>query len=226
MRLKSLLVIITILTVLIAPSDITKLTVQAEEQKKLEGNNIKALDIIRDQEIVEKKYSELQEKGLNYYNGDILSFTNVSDLVKDSSTLQQMNGEEVVGIEHGESIDLYLTVPTSAAYQIGVEYYIKGDQVLPTQTKVKINEEIMFYELRNIVFESKWENPSEFSIDKYGNEIIPQPIKVDEWQSKYLIDTSYREVEPFYIPLEKGENKISLTSTEGNLDSISVYLKG
>lgn len=226
MRLKSLLVIITILTVLIAPSDITKLTVQAEEQKKLEGNNIKALDIIRDQEIVEKKYSELQEEGLNYYNGDILSFTNVSDLVKDSSTLQQMNGEEVVGIEHGESIDLYLTVPTSAAYQIGVEYYIKGDQVLPTQTEVKINEEIMFYELRNIVFESKWENPSEFSIDKYGNEIIPQPIKVDEWQSKYLIDTSYREVEPFYIPLEKGENKISLTSTEGNLYIKSVYLKG
>ena len=220
MGLKPLITSITIIAFFTFFINVTKLNVQAEEP------SLEILDTIRSEQLVEKKYSKLQEEGLNYYSGEMIEFQNVSDLVRDSSKLKNVDGEIAASIEHGEMVDIYLNAPQDGAYQIGLEYFIEGNQVLPTQTEVKVNDEIMFYELRNIVFESKWKNPLDLSLDKYGNEIIPQPIKMDSWQTKYLIDTSYRESEPFFIPLQKGENKLTLTSTEGNLNIKSVYLKG
>src|SRR5699024_12066615 len=68
------------------------------------------------------------------------------------------------------------------------------------------------------------EGPEEIPKDKYGNEIIPQPVKVDEWQEKFVNDSSYRRSDPFFIKLDKGKNEITLSVLEGSIFMDSVIL--
>lgn len=192
-----------------------------EDDKKNEdsSSNVKnAAAIVGAVSELEEKYSTyLKENEANSYTGKEINFKNVSELVKDHSFLDKYEGEKVIKIDQGEEVTVTLQAPATSLYQIGLDYAITGKNILPTQIELKVNREFPFYELRNLVFESKWKNPEEIKKDKYGNDIIPQPVKVDEWQKKYLNDTSYRNSDPFLIELKKGTNQLTLKSTEGNL---------
>ncbi|KAB8127853.1 extracellular solute-binding protein [Gracilibacillus oryzae] len=198
------------------------ITVQAEESDQQTAN-----DIVGDIRILDEKYSSyIQNEEMNVYEGDPIILNDVSGLVEGRELISTFRSEEVIQINPAGEAEIIITAPEKALYQIGLQYFIEGEQILPSQLEVEVNGEIPFYELRNIVFESKWENPKEWSKDKYGNEIVPQPVKVDEWQTKFLIDSSYRNSDPFLIPLEEGENTLTLKLTEGNLLFKQVILQG
>ncbi|MBM7675712.1 extracellular solute-binding protein [Gracilibacillus alcaliphilus] len=198
------------------------MTLQAEENDQQTTNEADS-----DVNVLDEKYSNyLSNEDVNVYQNDLITFDNVSELVNDSTFITKYDEEDIVQISRLDEVELTIEAPEEAYYQIGFDYLIEGEQVLPSQLEVKINGEFPFYELQNIVFESKWENPSEVQSDKYNNEITPQPINVKEWQEKYLVDASYRDSEPFLIKLNKGENRLQLRVTEGNLMVRTVFLKG
>lgn len=171
----------------------------------------------------EPSYSSyIKDTESDHFDGEAIHFEDMTELQSDS--VETFEGKDVISIGQDESGSLTLDVPETAYYQIGFDYRITGNNVLPTQLEMRVDNEFHFYEMRNLVFESSWENPSEFQIDKYGNEIIPQPIKVDEWQSKYLIDSSYRDSTPLMVKLNEGENDINFTVTEGNISIKSIEL--
>lgn len=201
---------------------IGNMTVQVEGAEQQTAD-----DIVGDVNLLDEKYSSyIASDDFKVYNGEPIIYNNVSGLLSDNSLVENGPQGDVLKIEPLSGVELVVDAPETAYYQIGFEYLIEGNQVLPSQLELEVNGEIPFYELRNVVFESKWKNPEELSKDKYGNEIIPQPIKVDEWQTKFVIDSSYRDSDPFLIQLKQGENKLNLRLTEGNLSIKQVVLRG
>lgn len=170
------------------------------------------------QNVLDDRYSayEQEVKG-KVYSGKDLVYSDVSELVDDTSVLGKVDGEKVVQLAQNETVTFTLDVPEEAKYQIGIVYQTDAKTVLSTQLEMKVNEQIPFYELRNLVFENQWETPKEIAKDKYGNEIVPQPTKVANWQEKFIGDSSYRTSDPFFIQLNKGKNDITFHSIEGTM---------
>lgn len=162
------------------------------------------------------RYSHyIEGTGNDHYTGAPILIDDVTEL--DSDQVETYEGDSVIFIDQDQTGTLTVDVPETAYYIIGFEYKIKGENVLPTQLSLTVNGDTPFYEMQNLIFEHGWTNPEDTPLDKYGNEIIPQPIKYDEWQTKFLIDSSYRTSLPLMIKLEEGQNDLALTISEGNL---------
>ncbi|WP_062052224.1 hypothetical protein [Bacillus sp. JCM 19034] len=167
--------------------------------------------------VLDEKYSSYLSKIESVYVGDDIVLDQMGEIVSDSSDLTMYEGEEVIKVERNKDVTLRINAPEDNDYKIALKYLIDDENVLPTQLSLRVNGETPYYELRNLIFESKWASPDTIPLDKYGNEIVPQPYKVYEWQDKFLVDSSYRSSEPLLIPLEKGDNKLTLSVQEGNL---------
>src|SRR5690625_2323168 len=175
--------------------------------------------------ILKEKYSTyIDEVQANQYTGKDIVLDNIIELVTDTSFISSHDGTDVVKVERNEEVTLTINAPESALYYIGFNYTTEEADVLSTQLEMQVNHEFPFYELRNLIFESRWENPEEIPQDKYGNEIIPQPRKVVEWQEKFVSDSSYRRSDPFFIELNKGKNEITLKVIEGSIFIDSIIL--
>ena len=168
--------------------------------------------------VLNDKYSTYeQEIKIKTYNGRDLVYSGISEYIVDSNVLKKIDGEQAVEIGQGETVTFKLDVAEEARYQIGIRYKTDAETILSSQLEMKVNDKFPFYELRNLIFENQWETPKEVSKDKYGNEIVPQPTKVTDWQEKYIGDSSYRNSDPFLIKLNKGENEITFRSIEGTM---------
>ncbi|MFN7252326.1 MAG: extracellular solute-binding protein [Anaerobacillus sp.] len=183
-----------------------------------QSSNKSSVNLLNAASILQDKYSTyLDEINIAQYDGNDIIFNQVDKLVTDQSYIDKFAGQTVVRIEQNEEVTLKVDAPEKALYYIGLTYLSDGQNVLPTQMEMKVNNEFPFYELRNLVFESRWKSPDTNPKDKYGNEIVPQPIKVVDWQKKFIGDSSYRTSEPFLIYLDKGENEIKFKMIEGNI---------
>lgn len=160
------------------------------------------------------------------YIGETLSYAIATMFDSESSDKEVVLSKETKGYTKEEQVldlpinhkaVLTLEVPKTGLYYMKFDYCSYDDTVLPATMEFRLNGEYPFYEARNLSFESNWEDTKEVSYDRYGNQIVSVPEKEISWQSKYVIDSSYRYTEPLCLQLEEGENTIELELTEGNL---------
>src|SRR5699024_10702914 len=156
---------------------------------------------------LQEKYSTFLDKTKTKgYSGKEIVQNDLSKLAKKPEAIRTHDGKKVLTIEQGEETTLRVHAPEIALYYVGLHYTTDEKNVLPAQVEMKVNGDVPYSELRNLVLESRWENPEEIKKDKYGNEIVPQPIKVNEWLIKFVNDSSNRSSDPLFIELQKGEN--------------------
>ncbi|NIK77152.1 ABC-type glycerol-3-phosphate transport system substrate-binding protein [Paenibacillus castaneae] len=111
-----------------------------------------------------------------------------------------------------------INVDQTGLYQLAFDYYMLDESILPTEGYLQINGQYQFYESRNLLFPSNWENkPLAEKWDRYGNELLPRSQKVKHWQTVYAMDSSYFHMEPLKFKLEKGLNTVTLVNTRGEL---------
>ncbi|MEK5038249.1 extracellular solute-binding protein [Sporosarcina sp. FSL K6-3457] len=196
--------------------------IHAQNQKgETKGNTV----VEGEASILESKYSAyIQEHKGKPYQGDDVVLDKSENWMTDTALLTTIVEKTALRIKQNEEASITIQAPETASYIIGLQYSTEGDNILPTQLEMKVNGQFPFYELRNLLFESRWQVPDETPKDKYGNEIVPQPSKVQEWQEKFISDASYRSSEPFYIELQKGDNDITLRTIEGNILIQSIVL--
>ncbi|WP_308636206.1 extracellular solute-binding protein [Paenibacillus silvisoli] len=146
---------------------------------------------------------------------------------------------DTVRLAKDSQIEVQIEVPQTGLYQIGFDYYISDDSILSTEGFIQVNHKYPFYESRRILFPNLWENQHmKEKYDRYGNELLPRPQKVDAWQHAYAMDASYAYMKPLQYKLEKGRNTITIANTRGELllgsvtvdspseiDSYDAYLK-
>ena len=197
--------------------------IQAEDEKVTQKSDLDILDGTTS--ILEDEYSTyIRENQQKKYKGNDINLEDMVEIVADTSFIDSYNDANVIRIAQNEEVAITVSAPETALYNIGLNYSTDGENILPTQLSMEVNGQLPFYELRNLIFESRWESSEEIPKDKYGNEIVPQPEKVMEWQEKFISDSSYRESDPFLIELNKGENEIMLSAIEGTIIIQSMIL--
>ena len=115
----------------------------------------------------------------------------------------------------GDTISLTVDAPETALYWIKFDYLSNDDSILPIELAFKIDGEYPFYEARNLKFETTWVSDGTADLDRYGNEIVTMPEKDKRWESKYLMDASYRYTEPLLVYLEEGSHSFEIAMGEG-----------
>lgn len=131
---------------------------------------------------------------------------------------------DAVSIEYGENHTYLVTVSEQAHYALRIRYQIPDDHVLPTTLEFRVNGNFPYDELRNITFQNVWSRDIEPILDRYNNEIVPDINRVETVQEMFVVDGTGRERVPLLIPLNAGENTLSLTSIEGNILITSLEL--
>lgn len=124
---------------------------------------------------------------------------------------------QVVALAAGKKIKLSIDVPQTALYWIQFDYLSYDDSILPIELSLRIDGAYPFYEARNLKFETTWKSDSNKGIDRYGNEIVTLPAKSKNWESKYLMDPSYRYADPLLVSLSQGNHIFDLEMTEGTV---------
>lgn len=131
----------------------------------------------------------------------------------------------VVSLANGDEAAFQIDVEETAGYFIKIDYLSYDDSILPIELSMKINGEYPFYESRRLLFETTWIANEEKSYDRYNNEIITIPNKLVQWESKYIMDASYRHSYPLIIQLDKGVNELTFKVSEGNILIGNIYLE-
>ena len=163
-----------------------------------------------------------------FYEGETLE-------LKISDIFQGTDGTEIAADSYGYTSDvpqmtvgetgkLLIEAPETARYCISMDYFDAGDSVLPIEFSMKVNGEYPFYELRDITMEAQWKDPEEISYDRYGNQIVPVPEKIREWNNKFLMDSTYRRTTPLAVELREGMNELEITMLEGTMLLGDIYL--
>ncbi|MBP3965533.1 extracellular solute-binding protein [Paenibacillus lignilyticus] len=125
---------------------------------------------------------------------------------------------ETVRLSQGSQVTVQVEVDQEGLYQIGFDYLVTDDGIMPTEGYIQVNHSYPFYESRRILFPNLWENQLlKEKYDRYGNELLPRPEKVKVWQHTYAIDASYLFMKPLKYKLNKGLNTITIASTRGDL---------
>ena len=123
----------------------------------------------------------------------------------------------VASIAAGDLLEMTIEVPETALYWIEFDYLSYDESILPIELALKIDGAYPFYEARNLKFETTWITDGKTDLDRYGNEIVTLPDKEMSWESKYLMDASYRYSEPLMVSLKKGTHTFSVEMSEGTV---------
>lgn len=107
----------------------------------------------------------------------------------------------VVDMHGGDTVSVTLTVPQTGLYWMGFDYLSYDSSILPIEFAMMIDGGYPFYETRNLTFETTWVSEEDVELDRYGNEIVSLPDKKIQWESKYLMDASYRYSEPLLVEI-------------------------
>ncbi len=153
------------------------------------------------------------------YTGERVTFAVDKAISKENTALLTSENygyeNKVVMLQPGDIFSLTIEVPETALYWIDFEYLSYGGSILPIEMAMKVDGDYPFYETRNLNFESMWISDGETDLDRYGNEIVSMPDKLEEWQSKYLSDSSYRYAGALKVELEKGSHVLEIEVNEG-----------
>ena len=135
--------------------------------------------------------------------------------------------DKAISLKAGDEYLFDIEVVKAGLYVLKFDYYILGESILDTEAELSVNSDIQYYEARQLVFGCLWETNSNFSKDRYGNEIIPTSTRSKTWYlEKALLDGSSLHNDPMYISLKSGHNELKLKIKTGSLLIGNLYLSG
>ncbi len=179
-----------------------------------------------------KQSRDLLKDTLNYQRNTYLDYikgasVNYGTEVYHGTPISSMNHESTGydGIQGKINIDesaLYeIDVEKEGYYHIVVDHYTKADVLGNLTLEVKINGQYPFDEAKFIDVPLRWKDESkEFEYDSYGDESLPNQIRIDEWTPLELYNNTYITIDPLLFRLEKGKNTIEFI----NKSSSDLYL--
>ena len=176
-------------------------------------------------------------------------------IVADSSKVTLGNGAEIVSYDGKDNVVLLsdtgsaswtITVPEDGLYAMEILYnYFGSDderaKAADIERTLRINKEVPFTELRNLIFTKKWVDivdDSMIETDKVGNitdikydkdtsdnERRPAKELAPEWTEYTVCDPTGNYNGEFYFFLKKGENVITLEAQKEYMYVASITLR-
>ena len=122
-------------------------------------------------------------------------------------------GKDVVVTEDRSSVTWYIDVPQAGFYNISMEYIAIPSRNVNMERILYINDEMPFSGAGILSFFRLWKDGGPVKFDNQGNSIRPSQVEFFEYQNVLFKSDLGYEVEPYRFYFKKGQNKITLEST-------------
>lgn len=180
-------------------------------------------------EMISNCYTQVSSKyTAPIYDGETVVLPIEDIYTEGDGEIEKVDDRDALSLTIDDKATLTIEVPETARYFIKFDYKSNDESILPIEFGMKVDGEYPFYETRRLEFETSWaddEDSDEASVDRYGNEIITLPEKIFQWESKYLMDASYRYSTPLEVELTAGTHTFELEVTEGTFYLGDIYLE-
>ncbi len=164
-----------------------------------------------------KTYAEYQTEHKNAKNAsatvDVDVFTFDESLSNGARIQNDYYGKDVVVTDDNSSVTWYVDVPETGFYNISIEYIAIPSRNVNMERILYINDEMPFSGADILSFQRLWKDGGPVKFDNQGNSIRPTQIEFFEFQDVLLKSDLGYEVDPYRFYFEKGENSITLKST-------------
>ncbi len=148
------------------------------------------------------------------------------DQLSDDRYHSDVFGGEVFSFERGESMIFSVDIDQRGAYVFALEHMDIGTNLLENQIAVKVNGEFLYDESEFIALPTEWEFAQDnFSLDRYGNEILPMSKKIEQFETSYFYDSTGLNARPLTFLLESGENEIEIINQRGSVEVASLTIE-
>lgn len=137
------------------------------------------------------------------------------DEVKSNGTHVEKNyhGKDVVITDDESSVTWAFDVPEEGNYNIQIEYIAVPSRNISMERMLYINGEIPFEGADNLVFYRLWKDGGPIKSDNRGNNIRPSQVEFYEYQKALFKSDLGYEIDPYVFHFNKGQNTITLEST-------------
>lgn len=125
----------------------------------------------------------------------------------------------------GDSKQMDILVPQVGQYEIHLVWEDTSATTLPVELSLQIDGAQPFAELARINLHSRWLDMGGPALDRYGNEIAPQPSRQPGSLETALMDSAGRTMDPLLFELSAGSHTLAFTVLEGSLTLHALSLK-
>lgn len=133
---------------------------------------------------------------------------------------------EVRPFHAGDVITITVDVAERGAYTLALDVLDTGKSILTNRLAVRVNGEHQYEESRSIDLPTEWRFTTHtFPRDRYGNEILPNSVKIDQFKRTTFYDSTALNAAPLTFLLEAGENTIELVHRRGDMLVGSLWIE-
>lgn len=211
----------------------------------ISNNQIKALDIEIDKnlDLSEEKYKDVYESWTQEGMSDNLNFKEIitpfdflegteeikvdneyKDFLEKEQLTNQSNNN-VLNFSNLDEINFNVEVDKTALYTLSLDYFSTTKTIRDIEYQVLINDELQYFESSNLTLKHNWQTKNEFSVDRYGNDIMPNAEIKPMWIHTNVVDSQRLHDEPLRFKLNEGQNKITIKRISGEFYIGQVYVE-
>lgn len=112
-----------------------------------------------------------------------------------------------------------VNVEKEGYYHIVVDHFIDSDILSNPTVEIKVNGDYPFYEAISVDVPLRWKDETkEFGVDSYGDQSLPNQLRITEWSPLQLYNNTYVTTDPLLFKLNRGKNTIEfINKSSGNL---------
>lgn len=191
-----------------------------DTSSSLTGEVARAIEILGD---VKWKEYAAEHTGDKFYTGndiivDLSGGVYAGDDADEFSATAEYDGVSCVLLPESGSFTVKVNVPESGLYAVSWDYYDVVAKSTNIERTLRINGEVPFNEVRNLLMTKSWSNVYKydgegsivFDKDGNGNDRRPSMEQKPSWKHYDVCDPTGYFNGQFYFYLEAGENEITL----------------
>jgi ABC-type glycerol-3-phosphate transport system substrate-binding protein len=126
--------------------------------------------------------------------------------------------QDILLMNETDVVTFSITAPKAGAYEIYINQKDISENILPNEISVKVNNLFQYEEAEVIELPTYWVFETEtFQLDRYGNEILPNSVKSENWNTTALYDDTGLNQAPLLFDLNQGTNQITIEVLSGKV---------
>src|SRR5690554_2799727 len=157
-------------------------------------------------------YLSDHQQNVDYGLSTITASLTNSDALIDSENMQYsliMTKDKIATYE--------IEIQEAGYYHVGMNYKVSNATLNQITIALKINDESYYQEMQTIELPIIWQDESKnYLTDRYGDEVLPNQIIMDDWQYVAAYNNTYISIDPLLFYFKQGLNQLTIENTSSS----------
>jgi ABC-type glycerol-3-phosphate transport system substrate-binding protein len=128
-----------------------------------------------------------------------------------------------VWLAYGQSVDIPVHIPADGLYHIAADYDIPGDSLTGVTLSAGADGVLPYAARRTVHLPAFYRDETKaFPLDRYGDELMPQQIRLEGIRRAFFYDNAHKTSEPLLYAFTAGEHLLRLS----NISAATVIICG